>query len=52
MPLIESHKIADDVESSLLKEFPTADVLIHQDPQSAVDPLSLNKDKIWEQYTR
>ena len=52
MPLIESHKIADDVESSLLKEFPTADVLIHQDPQSAVDPLSLNKDKIWEQFTR
>ena len=52
MPLIESHKIADEVESSLLKEFPTADVLIHQDPQSAVDPLSLGKDKIWEQYTR
>jgi len=52
LPLIESHRIADEVENDLLKEFPTADVLIHQDPKSTVMPLSPKKDKIWEQYTR
>ncbi|MBS0186294.1 MAG: cation diffusion facilitator family transporter [Proteobacteria bacterium] len=52
MPLIESHTIADEVENKLLKEFPTADVLIHQDPQSTVMPPSSKKGKVWEQYTR
>ncbi|MDE1222925.1 CDF family cation-efflux transporter FieF [Vibrio aestuarianus] len=36
MPLIEAHRIADDVEDKLLDAFPGADVLIHQDPYSVV----------------
>ncbi|EKY4197174.1 CDF family cation-efflux transporter FieF [Vibrio harveyi] len=34
--LIEAHHIADKVEDNLLKLFPEADVLIHQDPLSVV----------------
>jgi len=37
LPLIEAHTIADDVEKKIMKEIPTADVVIHQDPVSAVD---------------
>ncbi|WP_117236245.1 CDF family cation-efflux transporter FieF [Vibrio maerlii] len=36
MPLIEAHQISDNVEYELLKVFPEADVLIHQDPYSVV----------------
>ena len=36
IPLIEAHKIADNVEDRLMDEFPGADVLIHQDPISVV----------------
>lgn len=36
MPLIEAHRIADEVEEKLMVAFPEADVLIHQDPYSVV----------------
>ncbi|MGC9400888.1 CDF family cation-efflux transporter FieF [Vibrio genomosp. F10] len=36
MILIEAHRIADKVEDRLIEAFPGADVLIHQDPLSAV----------------
>jgi ferrous-iron efflux pump FieF len=32
--LLEAHRIADEVELHLLEEFPGADVIIHQDPES------------------
>ncbi|MEP6390600.1 MAG: cation diffusion facilitator family transporter [Halioglobus sp.] len=37
MPLIQSHKISDEVEEALLKRFPTADIVIHQDPVGIVE---------------
>ncbi|MBK5143965.1 CDF family cation-efflux transporter FieF [Budviciaceae bacterium BWR-B9] len=36
LPLIEAHKIADDVEQDILKRFPNSEVIIHQDPYSVV----------------
>ncbi|ATA25755.1 divalent metal cation transporter FieF [Brenneria goodwinii] len=36
LPLVQSHQIADDIEQALLKKFPDSDILIHQDPVSAV----------------
>ncbi|MEH2922249.1 CDF family cation-efflux transporter FieF [Samsonia erythrinae] len=36
LPLVQAHKIADDLEQALLKQFPGADIIIHQDPVSAV----------------
>ncbi|MGF1698463.1 CDF family cation-efflux transporter FieF [Vibrio lamellibrachiae] len=36
MILIEAHRISDEVEERLMREFPGADVLIHQDPFSVV----------------
>lgn len=36
LPLIEAHAIADNVEKAILIAFPTAEVLLHQDPHSAV----------------
>lgn len=35
MNLHEAHEIADEVELSIRREFPDADVLIHQDPEGA-----------------
>lgn len=35
--LIQAHAIADVVEKAIKKSFPTADVVIHQDPISTVD---------------
>ena len=32
MPLYRAHRICDQVELEILQEFPSADVLIHQDP--------------------
>ncbi len=32
MPLARAHRICDQVEAEILREFPNADVLIHQDP--------------------
>ena len=37
LPLIEAHEIADQIEDKVLKAIPTADVVIHLDPVSAVD---------------
>ncbi len=37
LPLIEAHHISDQVEISLLAQFPQADILIHQDPHSVVE---------------
>ncbi len=37
MPLLQSHKISDEVEEALLKRFPTADIVIHQDPVGIVE---------------
>jgi ferrous-iron efflux pump FieF len=34
MPLIQAHRISDEVEAMLLKAYPHAEVLIHQDPAS------------------
>lgn len=34
LPLVKAHDIADQVEASILAEFPHCDVLIHQDPAS------------------
>ncbi|MCL9783529.1 CDF family cation-efflux transporter FieF [Vibrio sp. S4M6] len=36
IPLIEAHRISDEVERKILELFPEADVLIHQDPYSVV----------------
>jgi len=36
LKLITAHQIADKVEALLLKAFPNADILIHQDPLSVV----------------
>lgn len=47
IPLIEAHKISDEVESSILKEFPSAEVLIHQDPRSLVGSKSSTESKIF-----
>jgi ferrous-iron efflux pump FieF len=32
LPLVEAHRIADDVEHAILDEFPGFEVIIHQDP--------------------
>lgn len=32
MPLARAHRICDQVEADIMREFPNADVLIHQDP--------------------
>lgn len=34
--LIEAHRISDSVEECLLEKFPSADIMIHQDPYSVV----------------
>jgi ferrous-iron efflux pump FieF len=36
LSLYEAHRIADEVEDAFMVEWPEADVLIHQDPQSVV----------------
>ncbi|AYG99610.1 CDF family cation-efflux transporter FieF [Pectobacterium parmentieri] len=36
LPLVQAHQIADDLEQALRKQFPGADIMIHQDPVSAV----------------
>ncbi len=38
MPLVEAHRVADDVEAAILRVFPNADVLIHEDPASEAPP--------------
>ncbi|RUQ34828.1 MAG: cation diffusion facilitator family transporter, partial [Candidatus Competibacteraceae bacterium] len=34
IPLVEAHRIADEVEASILAAFPNADILIHEDPST------------------
>ncbi|MBZ4193390.1 MAG: cation diffusion facilitator family transporter [Candidatus Contendobacter sp.] len=41
MPLVEAHRIADEVEAAIKAEFPNADVLIHEDPASEPPPQPL-----------
>ena len=37
LPLIEAHAIADAVEQQILSAFPTAQIVIHQEPHSVVE---------------
>lgn len=39
MKLLEAHRIADEVEAQIQQEFPSADILIHQDPSGLDEPL-------------
>ena len=36
--LIEAHKVSDDVERTIVGEFPGAEVIIHQDPEGIDEP--------------
>lgn len=38
MPLVEAHRVADEVEAAIMEVFPNADVLIHEDPASEAPP--------------
>lgn len=38
LTLMEAHAIADEVEANILAEFPGAEVIIHEDPASLVEP--------------
>jgi len=37
LPLIEAHAISDEVEALLLKVYPNAEIIVHEDPVSSVD---------------
>ncbi len=39
MPLVDAHRVADEVEAAILAAYPNADVLIHEDPASESPPL-------------
>jgi len=39
MPLRDAHRIADEVEARIQQAFPSADILIHQDPSGLIEPL-------------
>ncbi|MBK8752908.1 MAG: cation diffusion facilitator family transporter [Candidatus Competibacteraceae bacterium] len=41
LPLVEAHRVADEVEAAIKSAFPNADVLIHQDPASEPLPQPL-----------
>jgi ferrous-iron efflux pump FieF len=41
LPLVEAHRVADEVEAAINEAFPNADVLIHEDPTSELPPLPL-----------
>ena len=36
LPLIEAHRISDEVEAALMESYPHAEIIIHEDPISAV----------------
>ena len=38
LPLIQAHAIADEVEAALRESFPGAEVIIHEDPASLMEP--------------
>lgn len=42
IPLVEAHRVADEVEAAIMAAFPNADVLIHEDPASEPPPLTLS----------
>ena len=41
LPLVEAHRVADEVEAAIVAAFPNADVLIHEDPASEPPPRPL-----------
>lgn len=41
--LFQAHKISDDVEAEIRKEFPQAEIIIHQDPRGYENPEALAK---------
>ena len=41
LPLVEAHRVGDEVEAAIKAAFPGADVLIHQDPTSEPPPQPL-----------
>lgn len=41
--LIEAHRISDEVEADLMKEFPRAQIIIHQDPAGHEEVPALDK---------
>ncbi|MBS0849734.1 CDF family cation-efflux transporter FieF [Citrobacter sp. JGM124] len=36
LPLVQAHRIADEVQQGILQQFPGSDIIIHQDPCSVV----------------
>lgn len=38
LSLVQAHDVSDEVEGALLKAFPRAEIIIHQDPQGAEQP--------------
>ena len=38
LPLIQAHRIADEVEASILAAYPRSEVIIHQDPAGIAEP--------------
>lgn len=42
IPLLDAHRIADEVELELRRAFPNADILIHQDPEGLEIPREFN----------
>lgn len=44
IPLIEAHRISDQVEAKLMAAFPDAEVIIHQDPLSVVETVAKSEN--------
>lgn len=44
IPLVEAHRISDQVEAKLIAAFPDSEVIIHQDPLSVVEMASKSHD--------
>ncbi|MGH6973546.1 MAG: cation transporter dimerization domain-containing protein, partial [Stellaceae bacterium] len=38
LPLTQAHRIADEVEASILAAYPRSEVMIHQDPAGIAEP--------------
>lgn len=38
LTLLQAHAIADDVEARILREFPGAEIIIHEDPHELLEP--------------
>lgn len=45
LPLLRAHAIADAIEARLLKAFPNAEIIIHQDPASLMEPKPVFEQK-------